>query len=254
VAGDQARTGAPVQPHLDWLRDNDLMPLSELFSLGTGAATYHEGERRGTYYAQAWLLTHMLVSEPAADQGRLERVLEATRGGESFEPAFWRVFGDAAAMHYRLVAYLEHARFGVRDERIARPFPAPAPVVRERISPAEPLAALGIALLSRPTPEREVAEEHLQAALAIAPSDPEACAGAGWLALQRGKRDEARTWFGRALASEAVSVPAVRMIATQLLYDASQRQSEDERKAASTLARQALARAQAVAPTDPELD
>ena len=254
VSGDRAQAGAALQPHLDWLANHDLMPLSELFAVGESSAAYHEGDRRGTFYAQSWLLTHMILSGTDDDLGRLERVLTATRDGERFESAFTRVFGDEASLRVRLHAYLDRPRLAVREWWLRSALRSREPRVRERVTPAEVLGSLGTALLARPTPEREEAEEHLHEALTLDPHDPGACAGMGWLALQRGQRDAARTWFARALEREPVSVPAVRLLASQLLLDASQRASADERKSVTTFVRDAIARARVVAPDDPELE
>jgi tetratricopeptide (TPR) repeat protein len=126
--------------------------------------------------------------------------------------------------------------------------------VRERVSPAEVLGSLAIAFLARPMPQREDAEEHLREALRLDPQDPGACAGMGWLELQRGHRDPAHEWFARALERDPLSAPAVRLMASQLLLDASQRSSATERQAVSAFVRRALDRARAVAPDDPELE
>src|SRR5439155_1233507 len=80
ATADRAQAGAPVQAHLDWLRTHDLMPLPELFAIGAGSAAYHEGDRRGTFYAQSWLLTHMILSGTDDDLSRLGRVLAAANG------------------------------------------------------------------------------------------------------------------------------------------------------------------------------
>ena len=254
VSGDRAQAGAAVQAHLDWLAGHDLMPLAELFAVGQGSAAYHEGDRRGTFYAQSWVLTHMILSGTDDDLGRLERVLVGTRDGERFEHAFTRVFGDEASLRARLHAYLDRPRLAVREWWLRSALRSREPNVRERIPPAEVLGSLGTALLARPTPQREEAEEHLSEALALDSNDPGACAGMGWLQLQRGRRDAARTWFARALEREPISVPAVRLLASQLLLDASQRPSSDERKSLSTFVRDAITRARVVAPDDPELE
>jgi hypothetical protein len=127
------------------------------------------------------------------------------------------------------------------------------PRVRERVPAAEVLGSLALELLSRPVPQREDAEAHLRQALALDARAPDALAGMAWLELQRGRRNEARQWFDRALAVTPVSATAVRVLASQLLVDAGSRASDDERKPVVTYVRSALDRALAVTPGDPEL-
>jgi len=251
---DEAEAGAPVRDHLDWLHEHDLMPLADLFATDPKSAAYHEGDRRGTFYAESWLLTHMLLSSGDDDLGRLEEVLLATRGGETFASAFARVFGDPGRLRERLVRYVDADRFAVHHWQLPSPLRNRPLEYRDRVPPAGVLAALGVALLARPAPQRELAADHLRQALVLDPRDPGACAGMGWLELQRGHRQTAREWFARSFERDPVDVPAVRLAAAQLLLDGSQRSSVTERQGVTTLVRAAIARAQAAAPGDPELE
>ena len=252
--GEHARAGSPVPSHVEWLTGHDLMSLAELFAIGHGSAAYHEGDRRGTFYAQSWLLVHMLLSRAGSDPAQLERVLVATRDGGRFEDAFRREFGDVAALRERLLAYAQRQQFPEREwasaERTRRPAP---PRVREGVPAADVLASLGMGFLARPTAQREDAEEHLRAALERDASHAEACAGMGWLQLLRGQRAEAREWFTRATSGSTVSVPVARVVASQLLFDIGRSEDADERKEASLFARRVLERADAAAAGDPEI-
>jgi len=250
AAEGRAHAGAPLRAHLEWLEAHDLMPLRQLFAIGQTSPEYHEGDRRGTFYAQSWALTHLLLSSDG-DLARLARVVVAARDGEPFEAVFQREFGSEQALHDRLVAYLERPRLPERT------WPMPGgtspPRVRDRVSPAEVLTSLAIELLSRPVVAREDAEEHLRMALALDARLPDANAGMGWLELMRGHPDQARTWFDRALERKPVSVTAVRVLASRILEDVGRRQAREERKEAALYARAAIERALAVAPGDAEL-
>jgi len=249
----RAHAGAPVMAHVDWLASHDLMPLAELFAVDQGSAAYHEGDRRGTFYAESWVLVHLLLSGSEDDLARIERVLVASRDGERFDTAFQREFGGVQALRERLFAHLERVRMPEHSWRLPPPSGAGAPRVRVRVSPAAVLASLGIEFLGRPTPQREDAEAHLRGALALDARQPDALAGMGWLALQRGRPAEARGWFERALEPVPTSVTAVRVLASQLLVDVSRRRAQGERKSAGEFARGALQRALVAEPDDPEL-
>ena len=253
----RAVLGSPVYPHLEWLAAHDLMPLRRLFAIEHASPEYHEGDRRGTFYAQSWALTHLLLSGSEHDVERLGRVVAACGEGVRFETAFEREFGSVQGLSQRLVAYLEAGQWSRRMWQMAAPSGAVSPRVRERVPAAEVLGSLALELLSRPVPQREDAEEHLSRALALDPRAPDALAGMGWLELQRGRRTEARGWFERALSVAPVSPTAVRVIASQLLADAgrgeTQEASKDERRPTATYVRSALERALAVTPDDAEL-
>jgi tetratricopeptide (TPR) repeat protein len=225
-----------------------------LFAVGQRSAAYHEGDRRGTFYAQSWALTHMLLSGSGDDLGRLERCLVAAREGEPFSHEFARVFGDELALRDQLHDYVDRPRYSVREWRLSRRLDGPPLRVRDRVPAAEVLATLGNSLLAREQPDRALAEEHLRGALARDPGNPDACAGMGWLLLQRGRREEAPAWFERVLERDPISVPAVRLLASQLLFDASNRTGRAAREAGATFVRRALARASVVAPGEPEIE
>jgi tetratricopeptide (TPR) repeat protein len=252
---DESRAvlGAPIYPHIEWLAGHDLMPLYRLFAIDHASPEYHEGDRRGTFYAQSWALTHLLLSASEGDVDRLGRVLAACGEGTSFEAAFDREFGSDQGLRGRLSAYLEAGNWSQRMWQMEAPSGAAALRVRERVPAAEVLGSLALELLSRPVPQREDAEAHLRQALALDARAPDALAGMGWLELQRGRRTEARAWFDRALAVSPVSATAVRTLGSQLLIDAAGRQAPDERAALAKYVRDALERALAVSPDDPEL-
>jgi tetratricopeptide (TPR) repeat protein len=247
-----ARAGAPVRAHVEWLETHDLIPLHQLFAIGQTSPEYHEGDRRGTFYAQSWALTHLLLSGPDQDLERLGRVIVACRDGERFETVFAREFGSEQRLREGLLQHLEQARWAERVWELPGTGPA-APRAGARTPAADVLASLGVELLSRPVAQREDAEAHLSRALALDARAPDALAGMGWLELMRGRRTEARGWFDRALAVQPTSVTAVRVLASQLLLDLSEREASREREAVGNYARSAIERALRVAPDNPEL-
>ena len=251
--GGRAKVGAALRTHLDWLTSHDLMPIHQLFAVTQSSSDYHEGDRRGTFYAESWLLVHLLLSGSERDLGRLQRVLVECRDGARFETVFAREFGSEQGLRDQMIATLESGRLVVREWVITAPAGAYAPGGSQRAPAAGVLASLGLELLSRPVPQREDAEAHLRQALALDARAPDALAGMGWLELMRGRRTEARGWFDRALAVTPVSPTAVRVIASQLLLDVGSRSDLDERKVQVPYVRTALARALAKSPDDPEL-
>jgi len=253
VDGGRARAGAPLSAHVDWLDAHDLLPLSQLFAVTQVSPDYHEGDRRGTFYAESWALVHVLLSGPEADVDQLGRVIVACRDGAPFETVFAREFGSEQALRERLHGQLEQGRWEEHVWEQPAASGAAEPRVRERTPAAGVLGSLALELLSRPVAQREEAEAHLREALALDARAPDALAGMGWLELMRDRRTEARGWFDRALAVTPVSATAVRVVASQLLLDVSRSPSQADRKALGTTVRSALERALAASPDDPEL-
>jgi len=246
-----AVAGTPVASHLDWLERNDLMPLDRLFRIEQGSPDYHEGDRRGTFYAQSWALVHLLLTSDA-DQLRLERCLQGFRGGEPFPEAFARAFGNQTALLERLASYVQRPRHSVREWRLNKG----AASERFKVQPAPPaavLATLGNALLAHAPPQRELANEHLRRAASVDPRQPEALAGLGWLDLLAGRPDSARARFTRALRIEPLSVPATRLATTEWLEAAHALGDHPARAPMVSALRDALARARKADPRDPEL-
>jgi tetratricopeptide (TPR) repeat protein len=249
----RAVLGAPVFSHVEWLAAHDLVPLDRLFAIDHDSPEYHEGDRRGTFYAESWALTHVLLSGSKDDIARLGRMVAACATGERFEAAFAREFGSSAALEKRLAASLEAGHWAERMWEMPAPAGTVAPRTLERVPPENVLASLALELLSRPVPQREDAEAHASQALALNARAADALAAMGWLYLERGRRAEARPWFDRTLAADPVPATAVRVLASQLLLDAGRLEDAARRRDVGLYVRRALEYALVARPDDPEL-
>jgi hypothetical protein len=236
VESGRARIGEPVPAHVSWLALHPALRASDLFDVDAESPDYHEGDRRGTFYAQSWALVRALLAGDPADVDRLARVLEAARDGEDFGHAFRREVGDAESR------WTSGARGTSRVLEAALPTGVtPALQVRLRVPAAEVLATLGIAMLVRRTP-----------AFALDSAEPEACAGMGWLESHRGHAAAARSWFDRVLASPRRSDPARRLVASATLLQQDGQRDPGARREAAAYARRALERGDRVLVDDPE--
>lgn len=97
--------GHPIEHHLYHLSRHPLLDWKEFFETTTRSPTYNEGTRQGSFYAQAWLLTHYLI----ADDGRtkqLSQYLGLLRDGKDENESFERAFGmSKTAMGAAIDAY-----------------------------------------------------------------------------------------------------------------------------------------------------
>jgi len=193
AGGSEARIGKPMEEHARWLPRNPLLPLAELFALGVRSRDYHEGSRRGAFYAQSWALAHyLLVGNPDRRELTL-RYLRTLSRGEPADEAFRLAFGGELEAELR--AYIHRGVFRHVQAPGAKVEPGfrSAPLPREDL-----LAGLGLLLSFLDPSLRSVAEEHLKAALAANPGHGPALAGLGVLAELAGRTEEAGSWLERA--------------------------------------------------------
>ena len=208
-----AQVGTILPDHLRYLKSVDLMPIAELFKVGTGSSDYHEGLRQGTFYAQSWLLVHMLLSEKAEDLTRFEGFLRGLREGAEPAAALRAEYGEDAALQARLQRYLVRKSYGVREWTFTQAFDAIELRARTSVSNVEVMGTIAAALLPQGESMRATVAEHLTAALSLSPGDPTACALAGVLAEQKGDMAAAMRWYEQALASPDVPASACRQVA-----------------------------------------
>src|SRR5215213_5372676 len=60
-SGNDALLGAPLFHYLRLLREQELLPLKTLFSIGIDSPHYNEQDKTGIFYGQSWALVHYLM-------------------------------------------------------------------------------------------------------------------------------------------------------------------------------------------------
>jgi len=208
-----AQMGAVISGHLQHLQSAQLLTIPELFAVNPGSGDYHEGERQGTFYAESWLLVHMLLSERAEDLPRLEGFLRAMRDGADPHTAFRREYGEDTALQMRLGAYARRTSFGAREWHFDKPFGAIDKQIRMSVPTVELLTTIAMALIPQGKSMWPTVSQHLTAALSLSPHDPTACALAGVLAEKRGEHAAAERWYTQALAAPDVPASVCRQVA-----------------------------------------
>ena len=174
VDAADVRVGEPSPELVAWLRGHDLMAMDELLTTGHASADYHGGERRGTFYAESWLLVHMLLNENVADLPRWESYLGALHRGEESRAAFRGAFGPEQRLFWRLEVYAQRPSYGAMNWGFSQPFSSLTVDSRPRVPNVEVTAALGEMLLWQRGTDVAPAREHAGAAMALAPDAPDA--------------------------------------------------------------------------------
>ncbi len=200
VEGGQVVLGAVHQDRLHWLRTEPLLPLAELFAVGSDSELYHGGEERGTFYAQSWALVHCLMVANPGRGAQLVDFLARLGGGEEVERAFEAAFGlGFAALERELAAYVARPEWPELRVEVAK-LGNVAPVKGGPMPRAETQARLGDLLLHSAPEAGAEARRHFDAALALDPTLGFAFAGLGQVEAQVGSHDEAEAWFETAIA------------------------------------------------------
>jgi Tfp pilus assembly protein PilF len=196
--GRVAIVGTPIQDHLRLMNVVDLLPMRDLVAIEHGSADYHEGDRRGVFYAQSWALVHYLRLESRERDGQLDAYLAALGAGVPPEQAFREAFGEPGLFDAELRAYTRQVALPFRrydlGERAADVLTGAAERLSERdaeVSLAELQAAVG---------RSDEARGRLERILAADPDDPRALSALGLIDLREGQVGAALARLQRAEA------------------------------------------------------
>ncbi len=174
-AAGKSVVGSVLPNHVQWLRQETMIPLDDLLSRDGASKILRSGNYRqvATFYAESWGLVHyLMLSGSRSGEARFTAYLAATGRGEPIGQAFRSAFGmttaDAAT---RLAAYAKQTTFpmlGVpqlADTIMIEPVVTPLTEAEATFVQGDLLGRLGV---------RAEAERTLERALALDPSSSEA--------------------------------------------------------------------------------
>jgi tetratricopeptide (TPR) repeat protein len=227
--------GRIIQEHYYEMGSYRLMPLETLLATEHDSPEYNERNRQSLFYAECWLLVHLLFhGEPDRRQAFADYTREVA-GGTPAIAAWQHQFGNQD-MYKALHQYLQRRYVRIREYKLSdRILQTPGTAVA--IAPADVEATLGELLLA--LGRREPAKTHFDRALAVQPSSTRAAVG-------KARATETKP------ALSATPDPSADWFADYMLATALLRQSGEDR-AALDAARAALARAAAARPDVPNV-
>jgi tetratricopeptide (TPR) repeat protein len=192
-----ASIGYPIGNHLVWLRNNSLIPLSELITIDKDSPEYNEGHRRGVFYAQSWALTHMLVMGKSEGQSRATVYADLLQQGVDPDKAFQEALGGTTKeIEKELNRYVRGKKFSYSKLPVNSAF-VDALKVTEMTYP-EVLYRLG-SLLTDLGPERhDFAARHFRESLAYDEGFGPSIAGLGRIDELAGRNEAALARYERA--------------------------------------------------------
>jgi len=209
TSGDAVLIGRPVTEHVQFLRDETLIPLRELVATTVDSPVYNEGQRTGVFYAESWALFHYLMGDDArrAQLGQFLRLAQAKPVDEAFTAAFGKSYGE---LEVELKSYVRkhafsYAKYPLAGANIAE-VPKPEPISRDAL-----LFELGHLLAYTVPQSRAEAQRFLDEVLAVNASHAAAHADLGRLHYFAGRKQEASASLTRA-AELGSSDPQVHLL------------------------------------------
>jgi len=202
-SGNEALLGAPILPYVNLLRQQELLPLKTLFSIGTNSPHYNEQDKSGVFYGESWALVHYLM---LSDRGRLDqfrRFMQQIGRGETSEKAIQESFGvSLAVLEEELQTYVR--RTTLSAQRIAsvdnpQAYASYTAMQRASLSEGEANHYLGDLLLH--IGRDADAERYFKQAIALDPGYLPAYASLGQLYVHQRRYADAKKYLQKATTS-----------------------------------------------------
>ena len=205
TTGYTAFIAQPIQRHLRTLAAEPMMPLAELFSVDHDSPQYNEQSRQGMFYAESWLLTHLLFSggDPVWRQ-RFGNFTPLLRAGENPVQAFTNAMGlSLPQMEAQMQQYLAGGQFAPMQLTLPGRGARLQNLLTRPLTPVENYFRLGDELLR--INRLDDAERYFTDARNLAPGSPLPYEGLGLLAIRRDRPDEALNHFEESLQHRSTS-------------------------------------------------
>ncbi len=200
--GPFVEIGHADRDHILWLRENNLIPLRELFAITSSSKDYNEGSRRGVFYSESWALVHYLLVGNAERRPEAIHYISAIARGAQSEDAFRSAFhADESVLEQELRAYVRRSLFNY-----IRVPAEPEEKLEVKVEPLpwpETLARLGDLTITLGPENLNDAREHYQAALKAKADYGPALAGLSRIESAAGHTEAAQA----AVAKAAVAAP-----------------------------------------------
>jgi tetratricopeptide (TPR) repeat protein len=198
MGGRSAEAGHPIVPHILLLREQ-FVPIMELLEATQASRLYNEGDRRSIFYAEAWALTHFILTQLPDGRAAINRYVTGVNSGAPPAAAVRAAFGTTPAdLEARLRQYVRREVFSMTRFELARRVDAGNAAARTLTVPE---AEAWLADLQRAVHGPEAAAARIEKAAAAAPDAAIAQLALGRLRARQHRPDEARSALARAAAS-----------------------------------------------------
>lgn len=197
--GNDALLGAPLSHYIRLLRENELLPLSTLFSIGTNSPHYNERDKTGVFYGESWALVHYLMLGENGRQEQFKRFLQQVGRGENAARAIEDSFGvSLATLEQDLKTYVRRGDFAAQRVAVDNPqtYASYTAIQRSTLSEGEANHYLGDLLLH--TGRDKEAEQFFKQAIALDPGFIPPYASLGSMYVHQRRYAEAKKYLQKA--------------------------------------------------------
>ena len=200
----EAVLGAPLNHYIQLLREQEMLPLSTLFSIGTNSPHYNEQEKSGVFYGQSWALVHYLMFGGGGNrQDQFKRFLAAVSGGTAPAKALEDSFGmSVQTVESELKAYVRRGEFSALRIASADPQAYASYTAMQRSSLTEAEANFYLGDLLFHINRENDAERYFKQAIALDSGLLSAHASLGLIYVYQKKYAEAKKLLQRATETQ----------------------------------------------------
>ena len=229
TTGYYAYIALPIEAHVQELKAHPLLPLAELFAVSHDSPEYNERTLQGTFYAEAWLLTHFLMAgdNPVLKE-RFKQFTPQLRAGQTPLQAFTNALQvPLPALEKELRRYLERGQFNGISYVLPDNVATPKNFTTRRLTPVENYFRLGDELFR--IGRLDDAAKLFTAAQTLAPASPLPYEGLGLIAAEREQTEEAIRQLHTAIQRGSGSFLAYFLHAWQLYHRATEHPADPSR-------------------------
>lgn len=198
----EALIGTPIGGYLRLLREQELLPLKTLFSIGTGSDHYNEDDKAGIFYGQSWALVHYLMLGDRGRQDQFKKFLQHVSRGDDTAKAIEDSFGMALpALEQEFRAYVRRGDFSPQRVTGLDPQTYAAYTAMQRTSLSEGEANYYLGDLLSHIGRSNDAERYFKQAIALEPGFLPAHASLGLMYATQRRYAEAKKHLEKAASS-----------------------------------------------------
>jgi tetratricopeptide (TPR) repeat protein len=196
----EALLGAPIPFYTRLLGQQELIPLTTLFSISTDSPHYNEQDKAGIFYAQSWALMHYLMLSEGGRQSEFKSFLNRISSGDESARALESAFGMSLdVLEKKFREYVRRGEFPPQRVSVGSGPQPYAAMQRTSLSEGEADFYLGDLLLHI---NREAdAEAYFKHAISSDPGFTSTYASLGLLCVHQRRYAEARKYLQRAVVS-----------------------------------------------------
>jgi tetratricopeptide (TPR) repeat protein len=193
--------GEPSADDILYLREHALIPFNVLFKVDADSPYYHQEQKASVFYAESWALTHyLMVSDHERHTQRLDDYMALLRQHEDPVSAGEKAFGDLKKFQSELESYIRNADYKqfVMNSAAASIDESSFKVTTLTPADADAVKADVLAYVGRGDDARAL----LESVLKEDPNSQRAHETMGYLEYHAQHFNEARRWFGEAVAAD----------------------------------------------------